>query len=318
MLYIVDGTGDADESVYRKNMQGGMCDRMAKEYRGTYYRGPTGPGLETYAISEKVHKDILGDLGFREQPLYLAGHSRGGAAVIHVAQLLKKAGYWVDAMFLFDAVDRTVSKKQVQLIPRNVRRVFHARRAAHLGAYYEVGARHTAQDFFVSLHRQRQTSDRPANGPVIGTFKVTATDGAPRAREEVERKRQTALNYQRLDDAMKLRMRVSAGKFSSGVGGVSMDFGNCGTELESACTVEESQCTYAEEFFLGSHGAIGGSFIGLQDEAWITKADQLFYDAIRSADMAAVSDVKCWMEKHFESMKLEIHDSVRTAVARPK
>jgi hypothetical protein len=56
---------------------------------------------------------------FTSKPLFLAGHSRGGAAVIWVANLLKRDAIEVDGMFLLDAVDRTASLKSVEKIPGN-------------------------------------------------------------------------------------------------------------------------------------------------------------------------------------------------------
>jgi len=115
MLYIVDGTGDQDKDVYARQMAGGFCDQMRKKFHGWYHRGPTLAGRETYTIANIVYGAIkkYGLLG--KEPLFLAGHSRGGAAVIYVAWQLKKSGHSVDALFLFDAVERSATRQNTPL-----------------------------------------------------------------------------------------------------------------------------------------------------------------------------------------------------------
>ena len=64
--------------------------------------------------------------------VYLGGFSRGAAAAINAAYHLNKSGIAVDALFLFDAVDRTYSIPfwTVWETPKNVRVAFHAVRAS--------------------------------------------------------------------------------------------------------------------------------------------------------------------------------------------
>lgn len=62
------------------------------------------------------------------QKIYLTGYSRGGAIVIAVAQLLESRGLPVEAMFLFDAVNRSVELPNTDVIPGNVRYCYHALR----------------------------------------------------------------------------------------------------------------------------------------------------------------------------------------------
>ena len=59
--------------------------------------------------------------------LFMTGYSRGGAIVLHAARLLISHGINVDAMFLFDAVDRNPFMEAEQ-IPSNVRHCYHAMR----------------------------------------------------------------------------------------------------------------------------------------------------------------------------------------------
>ncbi|MCT2558619.1 hypothetical protein N0B51_06465 [Tsuneonella sp. YG55] len=279
MLTVIDGTGDANGLTYRRNMTGGMCDRLAKAYKGRYYRGPVLDGHDTFDIAESAYRDIRADAALGRQPLFLAGHSRGGAAVIRVAQWLKRDGVSVEAMFLYDAVDRTFNPfVDVQIVPSNVKRVYHARRSGEIVDYFSKAAEDTAKELRVFLLKKGHKS------------------------REVEDKRKLAQKYGRLDDAMKLRMRSSNGFFES----PSIDFGNCGVGLE------DNPKGYKEEFFLGSHGAIGGSFIGAQDGAWQNPADALLFQQIANADKAAVSSVSAWMAKAFDETALKLHGGVRT------
>ncbi len=82
---------------------------------------------ETQKLGRQVHDAAV---AARESDdklrLVLIGYSRGGAAVIHAAQLLKDK-VQVDAMFLFDAVDRSLGV-ETERIPSNVQVVRHARR----------------------------------------------------------------------------------------------------------------------------------------------------------------------------------------------
>ena len=60
--------------------------------------------------------------------IFLVGWSRGAAACIQVAHDLKRGGnHKIDAMFLFDAVDRdTSTNSDLNFIPDSVTNVYHA------------------------------------------------------------------------------------------------------------------------------------------------------------------------------------------------
>lgn len=294
MLYIVDGTGSdltplfRDHSKYDMQMQGGMCDRLRTKFNGIYYRGPSGAGYETYRTADTVYGEIKQDPGFNKQPLFLAGHSRGGAAVIRVAQLLKKDGRKVDGMFLFDAVDRTASKNEVQQIPRNVKFVAHALRNRSLATIFGNAA------FFA---REKYFKCRDA----------TRGHGC-------EQERRVAENYTKLDDAMKTRSRAGYD-----LAAVTINFGNCGLEFEPACSAEEANCEFKREVFFGSHGAIGGRAIGVDDrESWISAEDQHLYRNIIVNDRMAISLVWNWMSEFFEKKKLALHGAVLTPMHEGK
>jgi pimeloyl-ACP methyl ester carboxylesterase len=68
------------------------------------------------------------------EPVYLAGHSRGGAAVIAAAQRVRRK---IAAMFLFDAVDRTVDL-DCATISGNVQNVYHAMRNPEFAKRFET------------------------------------------------------------------------------------------------------------------------------------------------------------------------------------
>ena len=263
MIIIIDGTGDYGRDSYAKAMAGGFCKKVqflagrpsqsSEKAKGAvlYHRGPGLAGTETYAIADEMLSKVPRRWDPKED-MYLVGHSRGGAAVIYAAQELEKRGISVRAMVLFDAVDRVLVTNKallntvalgmalgpipailsfvtdpgapdVSTIPLNVKNCYHARRDARAATgivtYYE--------QYVTSAKQNRQKVD-PKNKAMVAAADL-----------EVERAVQ-------LDTQMKVRMRA-VNKLGDG----SIDFGNCGT---SFCSIG-----YKEEFFLGSHGAMGGS-----------------------------------------------------------
>lgn len=135
MLYIIDGTGVDHDATYEKIMKNGFCKRIEFEYNGRYMRGPTLTGRNTFDIANSMLEFIKFDIFVAKkeskpvQPIFLAGHSRGGAAVIRIAEMLKEIKIEVEAMFLFDAVDRIVSLTQgTSDVPSNVKKCYHALR----------------------------------------------------------------------------------------------------------------------------------------------------------------------------------------------
>lgn len=89
--------------------------------------------------------------------IWLAGYSRGGAAAIEAAWMLQDRGIPVQALFLFDAVERTLYRLRTKTIPANVRSCFHARRDpgvgsrsgfGNCGTEAERGVRYVERTFF--------------------------------------------------------------------------------------------------------------------------------------------------------------------------
>ncbi len=112
MLIGFDGTGDADDGVYRQEMKFSFINQLKRDYSGhakMYFRGPSTLGVECSQIAERGM--IAARVAIKaKEPVFLAGYSRGGAIAIRIAQLIEKEFPEVEipVMALFDAVDREV------------------------------------------------------------------------------------------------------------------------------------------------------------------------------------------------------------------
>ncbi len=127
LFAAVDGTGTGNNAAYAKANEDSFCHRLWKTWDGTtrwYLRGPTTDGMDTAQRGESAAKWVADNRG-NAKGVVLAGHSRGGAAVIHAAYVLKRAGINVDYLFLFDAVNMQLLI-HTHRIPSNVKYVFHA------------------------------------------------------------------------------------------------------------------------------------------------------------------------------------------------
>jgi thioesterase domain-containing protein len=179
MLYIVDGTGEIDDALYRKKMENGHCRKLERNFRtyATYIRGPglgggTNLGVQQMAALETAYRLnplagwLLGEkLGFKEHctnqyshvlnairmsransKVYLCGYSRGGATVVAAANALNKLGREVEALFLFDPVDSDATLEDTAYIPTNVRQAFMAyRNMEHVRALQGEADRQTKE-----------------------------------------------------------------------------------------------------------------------------------------------------------------------------
>lgn len=221
MFLAVDGSGDADRAIYDDIMKDGFCRQLQAEFGAAYIRGPTMSG----SGFNKALDDIVMDVTRvkKNQPgdrIFLAGHSRGGAAVIAAAHILKTMNIDIDALFLFDAVDRMVNMRSTKIIPSNVRNCYHAMRNSVL------------DDMFHNEVR------RVKNIPNI-------------SQEEIEKAEETA-------DKIFIASRNSI--LSVGVGsaykyGMPFPFGNAGTEVEAGA----KNTKFYSQRFLATHGAMGGA-----------------------------------------------------------
>ena len=134
----IDGTGSFSNSGYRETFANSHVNRLSRGVglggarawlaEPFYHRGPRIFGNDTFPQSLKVFSYVVTKVD--ENPgarVFLSGYSRGGAGVIAAAQWMKRLGYGVDAMFLFDAVDRAIPVNGYT-ISSNVKQVYHARR----------------------------------------------------------------------------------------------------------------------------------------------------------------------------------------------
>jgi hypothetical protein len=92
-----------------------------------YWRGPDNSSLfkgpSPKEVAEYVRFSV--DKAGPGAKVYLTGYSRGAATVIDAAAHLRKWEIIVEAMFLFDAVNR-LSRLDAEFIPGNVRYCYHA------------------------------------------------------------------------------------------------------------------------------------------------------------------------------------------------
>ena len=72
----------------------------------------------------RVWGGVANVIASRETRIFLAGYSRGGAAVTEVAHYLRDMALDVEAMFLFDPVKREGGLPNAGTIPRNVKNCY--------------------------------------------------------------------------------------------------------------------------------------------------------------------------------------------------
>lgn len=274
MIFIIDGTGVADDGEYALEMAGGFCKRLVYKARGRYWRGPTLSGWGTADIARAVAEAVL---EWKTSPqagekIFLAGHSRGGAAAIFAAQALVKNHVEIEAMFLFDAVDRTLNFRSAQTVPANVRYCYHALRDPSLAMYYSEGVRAARDD--VAKCIGLPAGRRPATTESL----IDNLLGKPPLPGECRKAIEAARKLTELDHKMKIVMRSTTLRTAEGI---SIDFGNCGLKAEGGCKLEK-------DWFLGSHGAIGGAPI----------VDTLAPPLLIDSDRAAMASVDAWMSAH--------------------
>jgi nucleoid-associated protein YgaU len=104
-----------------------LCLQWPNRHR-EYFRGPTVDGFKTRQIAEKAAESARKLRGLQGVTgLFMFGHSRGGAAIIHAAGILQEQNILIEFMGLFDAVQMT-NTVDAAVVPANVLRVRHARR----------------------------------------------------------------------------------------------------------------------------------------------------------------------------------------------
>lgn len=137
MHICIDGTGKATDREYDLVMRNSFVRRIFDQTcdkRKRYTRGPNlldmteEPGGDFRGSTEDI-ADWAAAWTFanvsEDNRIFLVGYSRGAAACVRVAQLLKARRLRVEAMFLFDAVNWAWGVNSDK-IPDNVRSVWHA------------------------------------------------------------------------------------------------------------------------------------------------------------------------------------------------
>ena len=136
MLVAIDGTGELSPTLYYQNNHNSLIAQLVRETRQNpkkYVAGPTLDGDSCFSAAWAIALDIKRTVGADRGPVFLAGHSRGGAICIAVAGLLRQDNILVECMMLFDAVNRSLSLNAAT-IPGNVKYAYHAMRNDVVGS----------------------------------------------------------------------------------------------------------------------------------------------------------------------------------------
>ena len=132
VLYgCVDGTGVDNNNAYERIYDNSFCHRIWKAWTGPkqYIRGPWTAGWSTAQRAQDLANWVTSHRA-GTKGIILAGHSRGGSAVIRTCSLLQEQGITVDYLFLFDAVNMQ-TLLDTHFIPSNVKYVYHALRGSY-------------------------------------------------------------------------------------------------------------------------------------------------------------------------------------------
>ena len=141
----IDGTGPYSDRAYEAEFRNSFVQRLHRSWgnEARYYRrGPSLDGVSTPALGIGAYRSMRERYRHKAsgpKRIFLAGYSRGGAAVVYAASLLALEGIPVDGLFLFDAVDRQPFNSPL-FIPPNVRVCFHARRDPKTGSRLLFGS----------------------------------------------------------------------------------------------------------------------------------------------------------------------------------
>lgn len=144
MLAAIDGTGPFLDGSYAAKMKNSFVHQIALRTQvpnTIYYRGPdiTGSSATGNLIPPlMIALDVKRAVKAGDTTVFLAGYSRGGAMAINVAAILADWNIQIEAIFLFDAVDRSLELSAPR-IPDNVRWGYHAMRMPSAGSRLSFG-----------------------------------------------------------------------------------------------------------------------------------------------------------------------------------
>jgi hypothetical protein len=266
MIYIVDGTGNYSDSDYAASMAASHCNKIyyLNKTSANYWRGPdmfdlvkrtTGIATTVFdAVMRNEFPPALLAPGMRQSPktpIRLVGYSRGGAAVVMVANMLAERDVAVDAMFLFDAVSRTTSFTDVDTVPGNVQRCNHAIRneGAEVVMEYEEGQLWKKCEQTPGYDELAREYRRVGSGS-FGDFLLMRS---VRVATQYPELRRAAAAWKSKSDTLKQLKAAMRNSFSveSADVGPSIPFGNCARKFDP-------KCKYEAQGFAGTHGALGG------------------------------------------------------------
>jgi len=158
VLICVDGTGTA-AGLIGKNRAANYAVSMMGSFVGLiyygshlpnrkYYQGPDLSGIGPNMVPPwKLFEQIREFWRQGDHQIFMTGYSRGAAIVINTAFMMKDRnnkmpdGQYaeVEAMFLFDAVARSIELPFSQTIPSNVKNCYHAMRDDSAGSRRSFG-----------------------------------------------------------------------------------------------------------------------------------------------------------------------------------
>ena len=187
----VDGTGDFFNRSYEATFANSHVKVLSdywNEGPAHYRRGPWWQGDWTYVEAYRIHKAVVADWK-KDDAVFLAGYSRGGAAVIEIAKWLRDDGIPVECLVLLDPVDRTRMMGdswngwQDSAIVDTVRQVIYAQRSPNALSRESFGNCGLVRHGNIGLDHKRQfhathggVGGTPWSKPVIGVIDEGAPD----------------------------------------------------------------------------------------------------------------------------------------------
>jgi pimeloyl-ACP methyl ester carboxylesterase len=164
MLCALEGSSPTIRGENNRRYYVWLAYMQTRQGRKIYIPGPAtiswGPSpINIRKMADAATAFIRG----HNEPIFMVGWSRGGAACIQAALDLKRAGFDrnIEAMFLFDPVDQDGSTGDfLNVIPNNVNNCYRARAMRKEGIWasifptcgnrYERGVNYVSQDFNTS------------------------------------------------------------------------------------------------------------------------------------------------------------------------
>lgn len=110
-IAIIDGTGEFDDAKYEADMQKSFCKQLGNAFgAGSYQRGPSFEGLRVLEKAETAAAYLMGGILIcnPEDRFFLAGYSRGGSAALIAAEIMRRRGFPVTGLLLFDPVNKHI------------------------------------------------------------------------------------------------------------------------------------------------------------------------------------------------------------------